>query len=61
MKRSTRKSTARSKVPAISRAAPPRSKRDIETIDKALAETGDPFAVFSEWSSETDEKAYAGL
>lgn len=30
-------------------------------IDKAPAETDDPFATFSEWSSEADEKAYAGL
>lgn len=31
-------------------------------IDKAPAsETDDPFAAFSEWSSEADEKAYARL
>ena len=31
-------------------------------IDKAPAsEQDDPFASFSEWSSEADEKAYAGL
>ena len=30
-------------------------------IDKAPAETDDPFAAFSEWSGEADEKAYAGL
>ena len=31
-------------------------------IDKAPAhEADDPFASFSEWSSEADEKAYAGL
>ena len=30
-------------------------------IDKAPAEVDDPFASFSEWSSEADEKAYAKL
>jgi antitoxin PrlF len=31
-------------------------------IDKAPAPEGDdPFATFSEWSSEADEKAYGGL
>jgi hypothetical protein len=30
-------------------------------IDKAPAEADDPFAAFSEWSSEADEKAYAEL
>jgi AbrB family looped-hinge helix DNA binding protein len=31
-------------------------------IDKAPAsEADDPFASFTEWSSEADEKAYAGL
>ena len=31
-------------------------------LDKAPAnETDDPFATFSEWSNEADEKAYGGL
>ncbi len=30
-------------------------------IDKAPAEVDDPFAAFSEWSGEADEKAYADL
>jgi antitoxin PrlF len=31
-------------------------------IDKAPAsDADDPFATFTEWSSEADEKAYAGL
>ena len=31
-------------------------------IDKAPAgEADDPFATFSEWSNEADEKAYEGL
>jgi antitoxin PrlF len=39
-----------------------RLTKDGVLIDKASAnETGDPFATFSEWSSEADEKACAGL
>jgi hypothetical protein len=30
-------------------------------IDKAPAETDDPFAAFSEWAREADEKAYDKL
>jgi len=30
-------------------------------IDKAPAEADDPFAAFSEWASEADDKAYADL
>ena len=30
-------------------------------LDKAPAESDDPFASFSEWAGEADEKAYAGL
>jgi len=30
-------------------------------IDKALADADDPFASFSEWLSEADEKAFAKL
>jgi antitoxin PrlF len=31
-------------------------------LDKALvSEADDPFATFSEWSNEADEKAYGGL
>ena len=30
-------------------------------IDKASAAEDDPFAAFSEWSGEADEKAYADL
>jgi antitoxin PrlF len=30
-------------------------------IDKAPNEADDPFATFSEWSSEADEKAYGKL
>ena len=39
--------------------------RDVERvkplIDKAPAEADDPFAAFTEWSSEADEKAYGKL
>jgi len=30
-------------------------------IDKAPTEADDPFATFTEWSSEADEKAYGNL
>lgn len=30
-------------------------------IDKAPAETDDPFAAFTEWASDADEKAYGKL
>jgi AbrB family looped-hinge helix DNA binding protein len=30
-------------------------------IDKAPTETDDPFAAFSEWSGEADERAYGKL
>jgi antitoxin PrlF len=30
-------------------------------IDKAVTEADDPFASFSEWSGEADEKAYGKL
>jgi antitoxin PrlF len=30
-------------------------------LDKASEAGGGPFATFSEWSSEADEKAYSGL
>jgi antitoxin PrlF len=30
-------------------------------LDKATEASDDPFAAFSEWTSEADEKAYGGL
>jgi antitoxin PrlF len=30
-------------------------------LDKATEAGDDPFAAFSEWTSEVDEKAYSGL
>jgi hypothetical protein len=30
-------------------------------LDKATEAGDDPFAAFSEWTSEADEKAYGGL
>ena len=39
-----------------------RATEDGVLLDKAPAnEADDPFAAFSEWSSEADEKAYGGL
>ena len=34
---------------------------DCLSLDKATDARGDPFAVFSEWESEADERAYRGL
>lgn len=38
-------------------------ERDGDVVIRALRrqEGGDPFAVFTEWSSEADERAYADL
>jgi len=33
----------------------------IDSLRKGRAEAADPFALFSEWSSEADEKAYRDL
>jgi hypothetical protein len=41
---------------------PPRKSDDSRIIRQPLDHTeGDPFAAFSEWTSDADEKAYAGL
>jgi hypothetical protein len=61
MKRPLRMSILLSKVSVKSRIARPRGKRTVNTIDKTSAETGDPFAVFTEWRGKADEKAYAKL
>jgi hypothetical protein len=52
-----------SKASVKSQTVLPREMRATEGIivDKAPADTGGPFAVFSEWSSEADEKAYRKL
>jgi len=57
----TRKQTSRSRGSAKRQTALPRAKRGAKAIDKASAETGDPFASFTEWSGDADEKAYAKL
>ena len=61
MKRLTRSPISVLKVSVKSRIARPRGKRSVNTIDKTSAETGDPFAVFTEWRGKADEKAYAKL
>ena len=38
-----------------------RESDDATYLDKAWPETGDPFATFSEWWSDADEKAYRPL
>jgi hypothetical protein len=54
MQRETRKPLRASKAPLKQRA-------DDAVIQVRARETGDPFATFTEWLSETDEKAYASL
>ena len=61
MKRRLRTPIPLSKGSVKSQTALPRVKRNIKTFDKTSAETGDPFAVFTEWRSEANEKAYAKL
>jgi len=61
MNRPAHAPASRSKVPAESPAVRPRAKRGAETIDQTQADAGDPFALFTEWSGEADEKAYAKL
>jgi antitoxin PrlF len=38
-----------------------RMTEDGVLLDKAVEAGDDPFAAFSEWTSEADEKAYGGL
>jgi antitoxin PrlF len=54
MNRSSRQLAASSKVSVKSETLIPRE-------DKATNASDDPFAAFSEWTSEADEKAYSGL
>ena len=61
MNRPTHTTTSFTKVSLKSRIVLPRGKRRVKPIDKASAETGDPFASFAEWSGEADKKAYAKL
>jgi AbrB family looped-hinge helix DNA binding protein len=77
MKRIRCQPAAFSKVTAKGRTAIPRAVRerlklkpgdtlryrlteDCVLLDKAIR-AGNPFALFSEWKSEADEKAYCGL
>ena len=58
-------------IPRKMREWPPLKRRDMSRdeatgntvlLDKTPAsEADDPFATFSEWSNEADEKAYGGL
>ena len=62
MKRIPRRPAA--KVSIKSRTVIPRKVRetDARLLPDKATEAGDgPFAVFSEWTSEADEKAYGGL
>ena len=71
MNRPTRAPAAFSKISVKSQTVIPREIRDTlryrlteqgVLLDKAAAnEADDPFAAFSEWSSEADKKAYGNL
>jgi antitoxin PrlF len=61
MNRRTATPTAFSRVSVKSQTVIPREVR-AALVDKAPAsESDDPFAAFSEWTSEADEKAYGDL
>ena len=59
MNRQTRTPSSVSKVK--NQTLRPRAKREGKTINKLSAKVGDPFASFTEWTGEADEKAYAKL
>jgi hypothetical protein len=61
MSRPIRTPNSLAKVSVKNPTALPRAKREVKTINKSSAKVGDPFASFSEWSGEADEKAYAKL
>jgi antitoxin PrlF len=63
MNRIPRRPAAFSKASVKNRTAIPRGTREADTgLLDAATEAGDnPFALFSEWTSEADEKAYRGL
>jgi hypothetical protein len=50
-----------SKVLVKDQAARARAKRKVVAVDKSSEKAGDPFALFTEWSGDADEKAYADL
>ena len=59
MNRLPRTPTTALKVPVKNPILRTRGKRAAKT--DAESETGDPFALFVEWSGDADEKAYANL
>jgi hypothetical protein len=61
MNRPTRTPTSPTKVSVKRAAVFSRAKRGVKPIEKASPETDGPFASFTEWSGEADEKAYAKL
>ena len=56
MKRPPRTPTSKDWVK--DQATPMRAKRKVMAADKQI---GDPFALFTEWSGEADERAFADL
>jgi hypothetical protein len=61
MNRPTRTPTSLAKVSVERATVRPRAKPGAKPIAKASPDTDGPFAVFSEWSNEADEKAYTKL
>ena len=50
-----------SEVLVKDQAARPRAKRKGTAADNSFWKAGNPFVLFTEWSSDADEKAYADL
>jgi hypothetical protein len=61
MKRPTRTPASFATVSVKSQTVLARAKRGAKLIDKGSGKIDNPFASFSEWSSEADEKACAKL
>jgi hypothetical protein len=59
MKRTT--CTPASKGLIKDQVARPRAKRKVIAADQPPEKVGDPFALFTEWSSDADERAFADL
>jgi hypothetical protein len=61
MKRPARTSNRIAKASTKSEAARSNAEDKARLVGKMPQERGNPFALFTEWSGEADEKAYAGL
>ncbi len=61
MQRPARTSNRISKVSTAIEAILPNAGDKVALAGKTPRENGDPFVLFTEWSGEADEKAYAKL